>query len=253
MKVTLHHLAPDAAQTDASPRDQSLGELTPDQLGALLERFRGLDPVKNHELDPHLEVQTTARRFIVRLSARKFYLYDARDSSQAATELEVPGLLAVFAGQPAPAGLEPAETPRELPPSVPVKRKLGPVLLVAGLGLNAWAAYVFLRPAPTEPLPVSAPVTDAGDLARLRDPLFGTYATGPGTNPGDRLIVLGPGDTVQLQVLEANHAVRSEVVTGILVRQQGRLAIAVPGAGFIAPQPDGSLLYFGDTYHHAPK
>jgi hypothetical protein len=82
----------------------------------------------------------------------------------------------------------------------------------------------------------------------LRDPLLGTYATGSGSTPGDRLIVLGPGDTVQLQVLDANHAIRGETVTGRLVRQEGRPAIALPGAGFIQLQADDTLRYFGDTY-----
>ena len=247
MKVSTHHLTADAAQIDSSPRDQPLGEMTPEQLGALLERFSRIDPVKNHEFDPHLAVQTATDKFVVRTSAGKLYLYDGRDNSQPASELNVPGLLATFAGR-APAPREgSAEELIDLPPPNHSKQALGTALLAIGCGLNFCAVYVFLKPEPAEPAPVCQPITEANDLARLRDPLIGTYATG--SNPGDRQIVIGASDSIQLQVVETNRALHSETTTGKLVRQEGHLAIALPGAGLILVQPDNSLLYFGDTYH----
>ena len=251
MKVTTHHLTADAARTDSSPRDQSLGEMTPEQLGPLLERFRNIDPVRNHELEPHLDVQTATNRFIVRTSVGKLYLYDGRDTSQAAIELDVSGLLAVFAGNPAASRMEPAEVPLDLPPSHRSRQALGTLLLAVGAAINAWAVYAFYKPEPAPPAPVYQPITDPGDLARLRGPLAGTYATG--NNPGDRLIVLGQNDSVLLQVLEADHTLRSETLPGTLVRLEGQLAIALPAAGFIQVQADNSLLYFGDTYRPAPR
>ncbi len=247
MKVSLHHLSADAAQVVPATRDQVLGELTPEQVGALLERFRAIDPVQNHEHDPHIAVQTTADKFIVRTSAGKLHLYDARNSSAAAIELDVAGLLGVFAGKPVVVAPAAEEIP-DLPPPKRSRQMLGTALLALGATLNAWAIYVFLKPEPGDPVAAFTPVTDENELARVRDQLIGTYATGTGHDPGDRLIVVNADYTIQLQVIETTHALRNETMRGTLVRQEQHPAIALPGAGFITPRPDGTLLYFGDTY-----
>ncbi len=253
-KVSLHHLSPDGARADSALGDQPLGELTAEQLGSLLGRFRALDAAQNDAHEPAITLQSTDGKFLVRTSAGKLHLYDARDSSQPAVEFDVPGLVAAFTGAPATRRAE-EEPLVDLPAPKPFQQMLGTIILALGFGFNAWAIYAFFRTEAPDPVPVVEPLSDATDISRRRAQLAGTYATGTGRDAGDRLIVLGPADNVRLQALGPDHAVQGNTPsTGQLVRHEGRLCVALPGpAGLIEVLPDGRLLYSGDHYQRLSR
>src|SRR4051812_25825214 len=65
-QVVTVNLATDTSGASSAHGVIDVGELTRDEFAALLERFRGLDSIKNHEPDPLLLVAPRAENFRIR-------------------------------------------------------------------------------------------------------------------------------------------------------------------------------------------
>ena len=70
--VTTVNLSSDTTIADVAFGSSVLGNLAEDEVIALLERFRRIDPLQNNESDPHLLIEANAGRFLIRTIAMVF-------------------------------------------------------------------------------------------------------------------------------------------------------------------------------------
>jgi hypothetical protein len=252
-KIALHHLAPDGLSTDSASEDPPPRELDATALRQLLGNFQRLDPAQNHTHDPHIAAQGVGGRLIIRLNLGKLFAYNARDVSQPAIELDVEGVIAALAGTPA-ARPAPEEEPGLSDEEIRRFRRrgiIGSVLLSAGLGLNVLAVYLFLKPVQPDPPPAYEPVTDAASIESQRNQFADTYATGQ--EPGSRVLLIRADGTLVMQVVGEKPADGADE-NYTVGRYNARPCLVVGGnKGRIDLQPDGSLLYSGDTYRRAAR
>lgn len=253
LKVTSLNLSPDgtAAHVNFGPRD--LGDLSPATLAGWLDKLRAIDPSDGQEHDPHLAIQVPAGKFILRAVGGRLYLYNARDNTQAAVEVTIPGVLEIFQEAStihvAPAAVTTAEPPAA--PAAPARRHASPLvavaLLLAGLGLAVWAVSDFFAGREAPASSAWTPVTDANMVAQHWARLGGTYATGG--EPGDRVIVIGLDRRITFRQLGADTTpVEESTDTGTIGLAGQAVGVVTTNTGVIAVQPDGALLFFGDSY-----
>lgn len=259
MKVITYQLSPDCTTAEASFGLRDCGELDTKAIGALLEKFTGVDAAQNHLHDPHVVVQARDEKYLIRTSLGRLHLYNARDTSQPGVEVTLPALLAVFDGiadrvaQPAAAEPEPLLS---RPPPKRSRLPLGVALLAVGLGLNAWGLHQFLDQ-PVDPAPpVPTVITDPKVLDFLRQTLSGTYATGSAA--GSRVITIGTDGTIKFHLLARGatpgetKAVRQTADTYNFGRRPGGgICLATGRHGQILAGADGSLFHYGDVYRPA--
>src|ERR1017187_7019650 len=86
-QVITINLSTDTTTADVAHGAVDIGELTAEEFAALLERFRRLDAVQNHEAEPHLFVTAPAGKFRIRTGQGKLFLDNARDSSEPYADL----------------------------------------------------------------------------------------------------------------------------------------------------------------------
>jgi hypothetical protein len=254
LKVSTVNLSPDLRSIAAEHGVVERGEMDAAALSALLETFMAGDAAQNHEHDPQVIVRTPAAKFLIRTSGRQLHLYNARDVSQPAAVLTLPALLEAIASPGLSAGPAPEEPETFMP--VPVRGKnrgaLTALLLLLGVGLNAWGIYQFLDRTEETPPPPYTAITDEAKVGLLRRQLAGSYATG--AEPGDRVIVLTPAGEVKFQLLVAAAgnapAVAEQSADTCLIgrRRDGLHCLVTTTSGQVDLRADGSLSYYGDTY-----
>lgn len=252
MKVTTINLSPNLDGVDPGHGTIERGELSAGALTNLLAAFGEIDPALNLEHDPRVLVRTGDAWHAIRTERGRFHLYDARDTSQPGSELDLAGLIAAIQPAPAPAAgsVEPeilAAPPRRKPRPV-----LAAVLLLCGVGLNAWGVLQFLQ---SEPDPAPAGYTPIDDKERtelyLRK-LAGTYATGRA--PGDRVIRIARDGRISFDVLVRDAGGEIRIAPGPVQaggfgrRPTGAICLTTADSGPVGLGADGSLFYSGATY-----
>ncbi len=245
--VTTVNLAPDTRRAAADQGTTDLGELSPDEFAALLERLRTIDPVQNHECDPHVIVVARAGKFVVRTSQGRLLLYNARDNTIPYAELS-PGEIVAHLDRSISTAT-PFSAPAAVPPA-PVStpsRGIAVAILVAGLALNGYTLYsVFYTESVNQP-PAVTLLTDATErAARLHDAV-GTFATG--NQPGDRAIEITADGRIRFIEL-GNHSPTGDTTDTFRIgRHDHKLCLATAESGVVDVLNIDSLVYFRDTYH----
>lgn len=254
LKVSTVNLSPDLRSVAAEHGVVERGEMDAAALSALLEAFTAIDAVQNHEHDPQVIVRTPAAKYLIRTSGRQLHLYNARDVTQPAAVLTLPALLEAISSPGVTAGPAPEEPDLFVPAPARGNNRgvLTALLLLLGVGLNAWGIYQFLDRAEETPPPPYTAITDAAQADLLRHQLAGSYATG--TEPGDRVIVLTTDGEVKFLLLvpaagnAPASAEQSSDTCRIGRRRDGLLCLVTATSGQIDVRADGSLAYYGDTY-----
>lgn len=259
--VTLVNLARDARSAAAGLGATKLERIPASEFAALLESFRGLDPLQN-TADPEIRVVTSQGSFLIRTERGKLFLYDARDRTAPAHELPVSEIIAELDGTAAAArtalpfalyaaaearapgqgsasGI--AASPARRPPVIRLAICL--VLLMAVIALRYWPGRLAVHP----PLDTVGSVEQAG----LRDSLTGVYMTG--SQPGDHGIVVLDNGGLKIFQLNAQTAPSVIYDTYALGRLGAKLCLVTnqPG-GLIEVNGRDTLLYCGETYQRIP-
>lgn len=245
--VNTQNLTPDLRTAAPNLGTCDFGDLTPDQLLAMMENLVLIDPAQNQEADPHLVVECPAGKFRIRTAQGKLLLYDARNAAQAYVELPADAILRELqsAGAPtAPAAADDDDLPPP-PPKTP-HNGIAITILVAGLLLNGYTLYSVFYIDDVNQKPPIALVTDPTELTALTQSAAGRYATG--NNPGDRVIVISTDGRVRFfKVTLAGERLESDD-TYRIGRHDGRLCLTMPDSGVIDIGNIDTLVYYRDTY-----
>ncbi len=258
--VTLVNLDADARTAVPDQGRLSLGKLTTDQLIALLEAFRELDPLQNLEAEPEILVEARREKYLIRNDRKNLLLYNVRNTAEPAYKLTPAEIIAELDGSAASARTttvpfagsreKPAETIEYVPP--PVAPKKPPVLLAAvaillGLGVLAVGFLTFSQ---KEPVPYTL-ITDSAERTQAGSTLVGVYMTG--SEPGQHGIAVMDDGAIKL--FELNSQVAPSVIydTYRLGRLDTTLCLVThqPG-GVIEARDRDTLVYCGETYQRLP-
>jgi len=244
-KVTTLNLAPDTRSALPAPDPTDLGELSADEFGALLARFRDLDSVQNLETDPHLVVTARAGKFIVRTSRGKLLLYDARDITAPYAELTVAEILAHLDRAPAaPVAADTLGDASAKAASAP-HRGIAFAILVAGLVLNGYTLYSVFYTETVSEKPAVTLLVDPAEIAARQHDALGTFATG--SQPGDRIIEVKP-DGVRFFALGSRGNLADNSDTYRLGHHGKNLCLATAESGVIDLTGIDTLVYYRDAY-----
>lgn len=254
MKVSTVNLSSNLTGVDPTHGTIERGEMSADALADLLAAFAEIDPALNLEHDPRVLVRTNDAWYAIRTERGRLYLYDARDTSQPGAEMDLPNLIAAIQNVPAPAPVADSPEP-ELQP-VPSRRKaktvLATVLLLCGLGLNAWGVFQFFQRDRDEAPATYTPIKDDERTALYLRKLAGTHATGRA--PGDRVISITRDGRISFDVMirdaggDVGIARGPAQTCGFGRRSDGSICLTTANSGQVGIGADGSLFYFGDTY-----
>lgn len=260
--VTLVNLSPDARTADAALGALKRENVPPSEVIALLEAFRGLDPLQ-YDADPEIRVVALHGSFFIRTERGKLFFYDARNRAEPACELSIPEIMAELDGSAmlartaVPFDLYPAAEGRlagqgsalqmPLPParrrSPVVQAVLFPLLLVAVLALRYGPGWLAAEPA----LERIAPA----DVDTVRRALTGVYLTG--SEAGQHgIVVLESGD---IRFFQLNEQVAPSVIYDVYTPGRRGAALFLqtsqPG-GLIEVGGPLTLLYGGEIYQRIP-
>lgn len=255
MKVFTQNLSPDLTAAGATYGRIDRGERTTEGLTILLNEFLALDPTLAFMHDPQIVVQTRNATHAIRTDRGRLHLYNAHDSSQPGVEMDLPTLLATI-DESASATTAPDAVEAD---PLPVGRRpwkyegsLAVILLLAGLGLNAWGAYQFIRREPPAPERAYTIITDKANRALLLQKLAGRFVTG--IEPGNRVITLARDGTIQFGVLLRRDGGAVQAANGAAEpchfgrRSNGSICIVTTRSGQVGISRDGSLVHYGDIY-----
>lgn len=144
-QVTTVNLSTDTTAAGVMHGAVDVGELTAEEFAALLERFRRLDPVQNHEADPHLFVTMSAGKFRIRTGQGKLFLDNARDTSVPYAELTAEEIIHQLERSTATvATLDETGVATGKTEATP-NHAIAAAILVAGLALNGYTLYTKRR------------------------------------------------------------------------------------------------------------
>lgn len=244
--VTTVNLTPDlrTAQPDLGACD--FGQVDDGQLIVLLQRFREIDAVQNHDAEPHVLVAGPAGKFIVRTNNRKLFLYSAHDTSQPGVELDAAAIADAAKSLP----LAPAPSLSSSDDSAPLRRRTrngaAVSILAAGLLLNGYTVYSFFyiddinRPPPVQLL------TNESEIASRRHAAAGRYFTGRAE--GDRIIEIDAAGNVRFLRLTAAGEQLETSDSFRIGHLDSKLCLATTDNGVIELQNIDTLVYYRDTY-----
>lgn len=254
MRVSTVNLSPNLDRVDPAHGTVDRGEMSASALGDLLAAFCETDPYLNLEHDPRVLVRTNDAWYAIRTERGRLHLYNARDTSQPGSEMDLADLIAAVHN--APASASPASPPETQLPSSPLRRKSkavpATVLLLCGLGLNAWGVLQFLHSEPVATPAAYSPINDGERTALYLRKLAGTYATGRA--PGDRVISIARDGRISFDVLvrDASGEIRitrgPAQTCGFGRRASGAICLTTTNSGAVGIGADGSLFYSGVTY-----
>ncbi len=256
MKVTTENLNPECTVADPAFGRIERGELTAEELQALLANFATVDASQDQRHDPGVIVRVRDKSHLIRPARGQWLLYNARDVSQPGIKVGLPELMAVLQETtPPPATGESAPEEPLAPPTTPRRNPralLAALLLAVGLGLNLWAlAQWALRERPAAP--ECAPITDAAKLAELRRDLVGAYATG--SDAGSRVITIQAADRLDLALLAMDASGTLRQVRRLSYdfvwsrRRDGTICLVTDDSLQVVVGPDAAtLLLTGDRY-----
>ncbi len=245
--VTTLNLTPDLRTAAANAGTCDFGELDAEQLIALLENFREIDPVQNHENEPQVIIEAPAGKFRIRTGQGKLFLYHARDAAKAYTELDAPGIVREL-GQSAPDMAPDESTGSESAAPAPKTPHHGIAItiLVAGLLLNGYTLYSVFYIDDVNKKPAIELVTNPAELAALQNSVAGRYATG--NTPGDRAIVVGADGRVRFfKITTAGERMDSDDSYRIGHRES-KVCLTMPDSGYIDVLNIETIVYYRDLY-----
>jgi len=250
--VTTVNLSPDTRTAIAGQEATALGDLSLEEFSALLERLREIDPVQNHEADPHLLVTSRAGKFIVRTGQGKLLLYDARDTTAPYAELTTGDIIAHLD--------RPSSLTDRLDPSADAlareaartpSRGIAAAILIAGLLLNGYTLYSVFYTESVNEKPTVILLTEPAELsARLSDAV-GTYATG--SQPGDRVIVISVDGKIKFLEVGSRNSLSDSSDTFRIGRHDTKLCLATAENGVIDVLNIDTLIYYRDIYKRTSR
>jgi hypothetical protein len=241
-RVTTSHLGPDARRTRAATEDTDRGDLSAEDLVALLEAFTEVDPADNEEHDPHILAAGRGAKLIIRTSRGRLQVYDVRDHAAPAAEMTPQAILQrldrLESTSPFPGD---ADQP---PPTAP-HRGIAFAMLALGLVLNGYILYsVFYVESVNKKVEVML-LTDADEIKSKEATLAGVYATGAKT--GDRVIEVDAFGGVRFYEIGAKGAINDSRDTYRIGRHDGLLCMTTPDSGVVDLVGD-TLVYYRDVY-----
>ena len=250
--VVAVNLTPDLAHASADIGQGDFGDLDAAQLHAVLEAFRHVDSIQNHEADPCLRIEVRGEKFIVRTARERLFLYDGRDHAQPAAELDADGIVRILAARDdAPAGNRPAAGAPAL--DLPAARKsprrtwIGAAILLLAAAVDVHTTYRAVRPHP-----IAAPTAgidwpaESPEIAALRRAAAGRYVTG--SAPGDRVIIVEPDGTVRFGRVLASGERIDRTDTYRIGRRERQTFLGTAHVGVITVESIDTLRYFSDAY-----
>ncbi len=243
--VTTVNLSPDTSTADLAHGSVELGDLNADEFLALLEHFRRLDPVQNHEADPQLFVSARAGKFRVRTNQGRLFLDLPRDPSRPSIELtaaEIAQHLDYIAVVPAPTDALAVDAAKESTPS----RAIAAAILLAGLSLNGYTLYSVFYTASVNEKPAIALVTDPAELSAHLADVVGTFATGD--RPGDRTIAVTADGKIRFTELGAHAGLDANRDTFRLGRLGKNYCLNTVDSGVVEVTNLDTLIYYRDVY-----
>ncbi len=243
-QVTTVNLTTDTTAADIAHGKVDVGELTIDEFLALLDRFRHLDPVQNHEADPHLLVTTAVGKFRIRTGQGKLFLDNARNTTEACAELSAEEIIHYLQR---PSELTALEALRETTAQAATpSRGIAAAILLAGLGLNAYTLYAVFYTETVNEKPVVAALTDPAEITAHQNDVIGTFATG--AQPGDRLITIDGTGKIKFAEVDARTGYNNNLDTYRLGRLGKNYCLNTVDSGVIEVVNLNTLLYYRDTY-----
>jgi hypothetical protein len=245
LHVTLVNLSPDGRTAQPELGRTPLGHLAPEALVRLLDSFRTIDPVQNHDAEPQIVIESAQGKFLIRTGRGKLFLYDARDSSVPFVELDPAGIVQELSRARDLVHGEPEEQP-----VTPRRRRfqhlIAAAMLLGGVILNSYTVYSVFYVETVDPKPPVQLVTDARELTALKGSARGRYATG--RDPGDRILeVTSDGRVRFLRVITGGERLDGED-TYRIGRTSGRVCLVTVDSGVIEVGNIDTLTYYRDSY-----
>jgi hypothetical protein len=246
-KVTTVNLSSDTTAAASDFGETDLGELSAAQFSALLDRFSGLNPVQNASTEPCLRITAPAGHFIVRTGLGRLHLYNARNTTEPATELTAEQIVAQLdqPGSPELLAVPGGKAEPQRPTATP-NRGIALAILFAGLGLNGYTLYsAFYTESVHEKVAVTL-LTDPGEVAAQKQAVAGTYITGD--RSGDRRIDVTAEGRVSFSEIGNARSISNGSDTYRLGRREKKLCLITADSGVIDIVNIETVVYNRDTY-----
>jgi hypothetical protein len=259
LRTTLINLDDQARRASPELGRTTLGELQPDSVQALLERFQSIDPIENVEADPEIILEYRQRRQIVRTGQGRLQLYDPRNLLEPALQLspaeiiaELDGSAAAARSRAVTAAAEIAEAARAeeplIPPPVPALNPAWRLTLITTAAVLAAYLVFSLQPWTSgQPETHFEPIATEQEATLIREEIAGVYMTG--NQPGSHGISLSPDGAMKIFQLNA-EGVPSLIQDSYEVgRVRGILGVRAGQGGEPMMQTGRhTLSFFGESY-----
>jgi hypothetical protein len=249
-KVCTYNLSEDFKDASTEYGQRELGEVTLDDVQAVLEWFLLLDPVRNMEAEPYVSIEGEQNKVTVRLSGGKLFMTQARASEQGSMVVEIPDVLKAISAHADFTHFTTAEGQQILEPRRPtstLNQGIGLTMLLLGLALNGYTVYSALFIDSVHKDPSMTLISDPDQLDERRRLLAGSYATG--NEAGDRMITLFPNGKLEIQEYGNKGRIRRQLTKEYLPgTSEGRLLLRLKPHGSIEVVNRDTLLFYGDTY-----
>jgi len=252
-KVCTYNLSEDFKDASTEHGLRELGEVTSDDVQAVLEWFLLIDPVRNMEAEPYITIENGSTKVSIKLSGGKLFMTHARASEQGSMVVEISEVLQTIS---ASAGHTPPHIPDHQQPhqsgdirksSSRLNQGIGLTMLLLGLALNGYTVYSAFYIDSVHRDPPITLISDPDQLDERRRLLTGTYSTG--SEAGDRVITLFPDGRINIQEFGNKGRIRRQISKEYLPgNSEGRLLLRVKPHGCIEVVNRDTLLFFGDTY-----
>jgi hypothetical protein len=244
--VTTVNLATDTTAAHVMHGAVDVGELTAEELVALLERFRRLDPVQNHEADPHLFVMTSAGKFRIRTGQGKLFLDNARDTSEPYAELTTEEIIRHVERSISISTVVDETGAATGKTEASPNHAIAAAILVAGLALNGYTLYSVFYTQSVNEKPAITLLTDPAELSAHQHDAVGTYATGD--QSGDRTIAVSAGGKIVFAEVGAHTGYNDNTDTYRLGRLGKNFCLTTVDSGVVEIVNIDTLIYYRDTY-----
>lgn len=243
--ITTVNLTADLRTARADLGACDFGERDDAQLFAMLEIFRQINPVENHDAEPQIIIDAPAGKFLVRTGQGKLFLYNARDTTEPYVELDSSAIVRELtrghaAGETSAAAAEVAAATRTPHKGIAIS------ILVAGLLLNGYTLYSVFYIDDVNAKPPITLVTDEKQLTALQNSAAGRYATG--NDPGDRIIDIAADGHVRFFKRTDNGKRPDGDDTYRIGRHDSQLCLTTRDSGVIDVQNIDTIVYYRDTY-----
>ena len=245
-QVITINLSTDTTTADVAHGAVDIGELTAEEFAALLERFRRLDAVQNHEAEPHLFVTAPAGKFRIRTGQGKLFLDNARDSSEPYAELAAEEIVRQLERSTPPAATFDETGAATGKSAAMPNHAIAAAILVAGLALNGYTLYSVFYTESVNEKPAVTLLTDPAEISAHQPDVVGTYATGD--QSGDRTITITAGGKINFAEVGAHTGYNDNADAFRLGRLGKNFCLTTVDSGLVEIVNIDTLVYYRDTY-----